>query len=103
MTEVKMPEPHLTGGSFLPISKMQGSSDGYTEAQMKQYGDDRAKEALEIAAKLKPLSVTTRNEINLEFTVRQGFGGPDIGYFIDLVIDAVEAAHGITKKQEQIK
>jgi hypothetical protein len=43
MTEVKMPETLFVNVELDPL---------YTEAQLKQYGDDRAKEALEKAAKV---------------------------------------------------
>ena len=44
MTKVKMPEPaHTTIRNYKEVNF-------YTEAQLKQYGDDRAREALELAA-----------------------------------------------------
>lgn len=55
MTNVKMPERYtahrdmITGHEFCDL---------YTEFQMKQYGDDRAREALEMAAKLFEPAVT---------------------------------------------
>jgi hypothetical protein len=42
---MKMPKPHLQGGSFASESGFQGSADGFTEAQMKQYGRDLLEEA----------------------------------------------------------
>ena len=47
MTDVKMPLPAHRGPSGTGTY-----FDSFTEAQLKQYGDDRAKEALEMAAKV---------------------------------------------------
>ena len=59
MTEVKMPEPvyFTTKNGRLWTFPDEVDQTGlelriYTELQMKQYGDDRAREALEMAAKL---------------------------------------------------
>ena len=46
MTEVKMPEPD----GYMPYPF--GHIGCYSEDEMKQYGDDRAREALEMAAKV---------------------------------------------------
>lgn len=46
MTEVKMPEPEYMGCDSV------GDIFAYTEDQLKQYGDDRAREALELAVKV---------------------------------------------------
>ena len=45
MTDVKMPEP-----AYPADVREKDGEPCYTEAQMKQYGDDRAREALEMAA-----------------------------------------------------
>jgi hypothetical protein len=47
---VKMPDPVILGMTEINFNEFE-SAYGYTEAQMKQYGDDRAREALEMAAK----------------------------------------------------
>jgi hypothetical protein len=44
---MKLPKPHLIGGTFLPISGFEGSDYGYTEDQMLQF----RREALEEAAR----------------------------------------------------
>ena len=44
MTEVNMPEPEYMGCDSV------GDIFAYTEAQLKQYGNDRAREAMEMAA-----------------------------------------------------
>jgi hypothetical protein len=58
MTEVKMPEPACSVNPYEVNSiyweaghEQAGcGSNLFTEAQLKQYGDDRAREALEVAA-----------------------------------------------------
>ncbi len=58
MTEVKMPEPacNVTPYDVNSVYWQAGHEDAYcksplyTEAQLKQYGDDRGREALEMAA-----------------------------------------------------
>ena len=45
MTEVKLPAPAIETTAFSRDSSTQYC---YTEAQLKQYGDDRAREALEM-------------------------------------------------------
>lgn len=45
MTEVNMPEPEYMGCDSV------GDIFAYTEARLKQYGNDRARHALEMAAK----------------------------------------------------
>ena len=47
MTEVKMPAPAIETTAF---SRDSSTQYYYTEAQLKQYGNDRAREALEMAA-----------------------------------------------------
>jgi hypothetical protein len=47
---MKLPKPHLIGGTFLPISGFEGSDYGYTEAQMLQFRRDALEEAAKVAA-----------------------------------------------------
>lgn len=54
-TEVKMPKPAIATTAF---SRDSSTQPYYTEAQLKQYGDDRAREALENAAQLFEPAVT---------------------------------------------
>lgn len=60
MTKVKMPEPVgricFDGGEW--EEDWVSHQSAYSEAQLKQYGDDRALEALEMAAKLFEPAVT---------------------------------------------
>ena len=55
MTDVKMPEPAVRQerwnyNHWGEIVNQAPDLTAFTEAQMKQYGDDRAREALEMAA-----------------------------------------------------
>ena len=87
MTKVKMPEPELFthelitngGGVYLGVAEKGICERSYVEGETsalvhewvllstaKQYGDDRAREALEMAAKLcVSLAVTACNDSNI--------------------------------------
>lgn len=50
---MKLPEPYLIGGTFLPISGFEGSDYGYTEAQMLQFRRDTLEEAAKLCEETK--------------------------------------------------
>ena len=51
MTKVKLPEPFRKQGQQIAFDCCdRAQADYFVSAQLKQYGDDRAREALEMAA-----------------------------------------------------
>ena len=48
--------------------------------------------------KRQPLTLQQRQTIEIEMTINQGFAGVNIGYLIESVIKATEAAHDIKEK-----